>query len=220
MDWDTWKEFYFKICKEFNFSYEKDKQARDILEKYVVIPITIIEKLIHNKKIVVCGAGPSLETKLHKLKHDEMIIASDGATIPLLENDIVPDIIVTDLDGKIDDIINAEKMGSKVIVHAHGDNIAEIEKYCNEFIFMAGTTQVEPKELVINVGGFTDGDRAVYLAEHFKAEQISMIGMDFGIKIGKYSFTKNRDVKIKKLRWASFLIDHLKEKSSIPIIKR
>ena len=48
-------------------------------------------------------------------------------------------------------------------------------------------------------------------------ENIRLIGMDFDSDIGEYSYTKNVEVKKKKLKRASYLINYLKEKSDIPI---
>ena len=44
-----------------------------------------------------------------------------------------------------------------------------------------------------NYGGFTDGDRAVFIADHFKAKKIFLIGFDFNDDVGRYSFTKNKE---------------------------
>ena len=65
-----------------------------------------------------------------------------------------------------------------------------------------GTTQTEPFNKIQNFGGFTDGDRGVFLASHFKAKRIILFGMDFGRRIGKFSNTKksDRDTKLKKLK--------------------
>jgi hypothetical protein len=57
---------------------------------------------------------------------------------------------------------------------------------------------------LVNFGGFTDGDRAVFLADHFKAKNIYLVGFDFE---GKDSAFKKLDkVKLKKLDWAHVLI--------------
>ena len=68
---------------------------------------------------------------------------------------------------------------------------------------------------VNNFGGFTDGDRCVFLANHFKANKIILLGMDFGTKIGRYSKIKvvNRTIKIAKLRRGKKLLEWLAEKS-------
>ena len=62
-----------------------------------------------------------------------------------------------------------------------------------------------------NFGGFTDGDRAVFLAVHFNAKKIFLIGFDFNNTIGEYSFVEKKDKKnkIKKLKWCKHLLDFL-----------
>ena len=79
-----------------------------------------------------------------------------------------------------------------------------------------GTTQTKPIKKIENFGGFTDGDRAVFLAHHFNAEKIILFGMDFGKKIGKYSKTQIRDkkIKIKKLNHARKLLVWLASKNT------
>lgn len=80
-----------------------------------------------------------------------------------------------------------------------------------------GTTQINPNFFnnIQNFGGFTDGDRAVFIADYFNAKEINLIGFDFNSKIGKYSFpqNKNLDLKIKKLKWCKYLIEMLMKKN-------
>jgi uncharacterized Rossmann fold enzyme len=64
---------------------------------------------------------------------------------------------------------------------------------------LVGSTQVAPVENVHNFGGFTDGDRSVFLAEEFGAKKIVLVGMDFGNSIGRYSKEKKvKDLELKK----------------------
>ena len=78
-----------------------------------------------------------------------------------------------------------------------------------------GTTQTKPVGRIHSVGGFTDGDRCVFLANHFKAKKIILLGMDFGTRIGRYSKSKveNRTTKIAKLRRGKKLLEWLAKKS-------
>jgi uncharacterized Rossmann fold enzyme len=55
-----------------------------------------------------------------------------------------------------------------------------------------------PVEHVYNFGGFTDGDRCVFLAEEFGAKDIVLVGMLFDDRIGSYSKEIVNDVKVKK----------------------
>ena len=200
-----WKKRYFSILKELNYSQKKDKESALILDSILQKTDTIkkIEKLIQDKTVFVIGSGPSLSfaiPKLKKLKRS-IKIAADSSLKPLVDNGIIPDIIVTDLDGNEDTIKKISNTKSIFVIHAHGDNIEKlhmVKKMKNCF----GTTQTNPFNKIQNFGGFTDGDRGVFLASHFGAKKIILFGMDFGNQIGKFSNTKRSDrkIKLKKLK--------------------
>lgn len=223
MFYKDWEPIYRKIAEDFNFSIEKEKQAvnllNKLLEKKNLCSIKKLENLIAGNEVVVFGAGSSLESSLITHKKEligKLKIAADGATSALLENNVLPDLIITDLDGKATDQLKANSIGSITIIHAHGDNIDNVKKYVPKFKGnIIGTTQIDPKpyENIYNFGGFTDGDRAVFLANYFHAKKIYLIGFDFDGKIGRYSFSENKDkkLKLKKLKWCKYLIDLLKK---------
>jgi len=228
MFYKQWAPIYKRIVDDFSFSIKKDNLSADILEELLKInkPFLIkkLEELIYDKEIIVFGAGPSLENSIEINKKrftDKTKISADGATTALLEKNILPELIVTDLDGKVSDQINANSKGSILVIHAHGNNINKIKKYVPEFKEkVIGSTQTDPRKYknVYNFGGFTDGDRAIFLAEHFNAKKIHLIGFDFDGKIGKYSFSEKKDknLKLKKLRWCKYLIELLmKNKNNI-----
>ena len=152
-------------------------------------------------------------------RHKEITkIVADGATKAIIENGLKPDIVVTDLDGDIKSLKKAGRTKTIMVVHAHGDNSERINlvKYFKNCI---GTTQAKPIGIIKNFGGFTDGDRCVFLANHFKAKKIILLGMDFGTRIGKYSKNKvdNRAIKIAKLHRGKKLLEWfaLKSKSEL-----
>ena len=225
MFYKDWKPLYDKIANDFNFQVEKDIEAANILNKMLqkknLCSKKKLEDIIAGKDVVVFGAGPSLEQKLiqHKKELSNKIkIAADGTTSALLENDIFPEIIVTDLDGKITDQLEANSNGSVAVIHAHGDNIDKIKEYVPKFSGdIIGSTQNDPGPYkhLHNFGGFTDGDRAVFLADYFQAKKIYLIGFDFDGKIGRYSFSesKNKVQKLKKLKWCKYLIELLKKEN-------
>jgi len=230
MFYKDWKPFYEKIVNDLKLNFEKDKDAAFLLDTIIskkkIISIKRLEKLIKNKEIIVFGAGHTLEKSI--LKHKKSIekkvkISADGATSALLKHNIIPDIIVTDLDGKISDLLYANNKGAIVIIHAHGDNIEKIKNYVKNFegeIF--GTTQIDPTSFkkLYNFGGFTDGDRAVFLANHFKAKKIFLTGFNFDENIGEYSFPDKKDktMKLKKLKWCKFFIDILSKENNLNTI--
>jgi len=200
-----WKRRYRSILKELSYSEKKDKESAVILDSILKKNNNNqkITKLIQGKTVFVIGSGPSLSFAIPKLKKfkKSIKIAADSSLKPLLENGIVPDIIVTDLDGDEDAIKKLSKKKSIFVIHAHGDNIKKLQmvKEINNCI---GTTQTTPFNKIQNFGGFTDGDRGVFLANHFEAKKIILFGMDFGKQIGKFSNTKksDRDTKLKKLK--------------------
>ena len=73
---------------------------------------------------------------------------------------------------------------------------------------MLADRDLPPQKKVKNYGGFTDGDRAVLLSEHFSASKIVLIGFDFDHPRDKDG--TSYDVKLRKLAWAKRLIDEAK----------
>ncbi len=110
---------------------------------------------------------------------DYIKIAAGSACSLLIEKGIWPDIVVTDLDGDVRDQVEANEKGAIVVIHAHGDNMNALKEWVPRFrgqVF--GTTQVEPRGNIHNFGGFTDGDRAVFLAAHFGVDRVLLQGFD------------------------------------------
>ena len=213
-----WELKYREILKDFEYSRKKDNESCKSLNSLLRKNTTTasIRDLIENKSVFVIGAGPSLPSCISILKRHKKTtkIVADGATKAIIENGLKPDIVVTDLDG---DIISLKKTGRTntiMVVHAHGDNSEKIHLVKN-FKNCIGTTQTKPIGIVNNFGGFTDGDRCVFLANHFNAKKIILLGMDFGTRIGKYSKTRviSRTTKIKKLRRGKKLLEWLAKKS-------
>ena len=199
-----WGERYLSILKELNYSEKKDKESAVILDSILKKTDTIekVREIIQGKTVFVIGSGPSLSIAIPKLKKLEksIKIAADSSLKPLVDNGIIPDIIVTDLDGNEDAIKKISKTKSIFVIHAHGDNIEKLQMV-KKMKNCIGTTQTNPFNKVQNFGGFTDGDRGVFLASYFNAKKIILFGMDFGNQIGKFSNTKksDRETKLKKL---------------------
>ena len=211
-----WSKKYSEIRKEFRYSEKQDKESAIILNSILGknIPDKKIREKIAGKTVFVVGAGPSLSSAIPILKKFKKVmkIVADSAVKPLIENGINPNIVVTDLDGDEYSLIKVGKTDSIFVVHAHGDNISKLQ-LAENFKNCIGTTQTNPFKNIQNFGGFTDGDRAVFLASHFDAKKIILFGMDFGKRIGRYSQTKapEREIKLKKLRKAKLLLEWLSE---------
>ena len=209
-----WGKKYTEILREFQYSRRKDAQSARVLNSILrtKFPLKKLEKVVKNQTIFVIGAGSSLNQSIPFLKKYKKItkIVADGASKALIENKIKCDIVVTDLDGDQKFLKKAGKENAIMIVHAHGDNIDKLH-LASDFKYCIGTTEGKPFGNVHNFGGFTDGDRCVFLAKHFCAKKIILFGMDFGTKIGRYSKNKviNRDTKIRKLRRGKKLLEWL-----------
>jgi uncharacterized Rossmann fold enzyme len=209
MNWPDWKKSYYQIMDKLGFDTEADIQSVHLLETYLIklFPtkkedILLKLKIIQQKPVIIAGAGPSLKKDFStlfsypfssKISSKFQIIAVDGATTLFKQKNVIPSIVVTDLDGDLAAISWAIQKGALGLIHAHGDNQQQIsiffQKY-NDIISkndVWGTAQCEPGQFLFNFGGFTDGDRAIFLAFHFQSPLIGLIGFDFGTQIGEYS---------------------------------
>lgn len=221
MKFVDWFPYYQDIRRQFGYSTETDQQAADVLSKLIrrkALDIKILRRKIEGKQIIVIGAGKSLESSTVFLKKNKksVKIVADGAVQALIERKIKPDIVVTDLDGNLSFLYEAERIGAIMVVHAHGDNIDKLKKVIPKFKHVIGSTQMMPVKNVYNFGGFTDGDRCAFLAEEFGAGEIILVGMDFGREIGRYSkdFIKDPKLKMEKMRVARKLLEMLSKRSS------
>ena len=217
-----WKKRYHEILEEFGYEEKKDLESARFLNSLLKtrFPIKKIREKIEGKNVFVIGAGPSLRSSIPLLKKykSNTIIASDGAAKALIENKIIPDLLVTDLDGDEFSLKKIGKLETIMVVHAHGDNLEKLELIKN-FKNCVGTTETKSFGKINNFGGFTDGDRCVFLAKHFQAKKIILFGMDFGNKLGNYSAKKipDRGIKIKKLRRGKKLLEWLASKNSLDL---
>ncbi|MHC1570696.1 MAG: 6-hydroxymethylpterin diphosphokinase MptE-like protein [Methermicoccaceae archaeon] len=208
-DMGWWMPLYQSILDEFGFDRGADERCARIVARLVCdagngIPLQRLSELIEGRVAVICGKAKSLAPHIERARGLGMLdgcvlIAADGATSVLLSSGIVPHIIVSDLDGNMDDIIAASEQGSVVVVHAHGDNIPLVRRYVPVLRGVVATTQSVPFDGVYNFGGFTDGDRCVFLARAFGASRAILLGFDF------CDATKGA-TKRKKLVWARRLI--------------
>jgi uncharacterized Rossmann fold enzyme len=232
MNWKDWEPIYNGIVEKLHLNPSQDRRATALLTEMLqsVEPQPLIrglEKRIQNQIVVICGAGPSLESHIQELMEnreysDAIYIAADGAVSVLLDNDCQCGVIATDLDGNLEHIKDASERGAQVIVHGHGDNMDKINEVVPSLRNVLGSTQVEPTNRAFLWGGFTDGDRACYIAAEYAPKQIILAGMDFGRIVGKWSkpnqnahFPATERKRI-KLEIAQNLISSLFDRVDIP----
>ncbi|MEW6044685.1 MAG: 6-hydroxymethylpterin diphosphokinase MptE-like protein [Thermoproteota archaeon] len=206
-----WNSKYTKIVKEFGYDKKADLAAAALLNLLLKKQFSLsrLEKIIKGKPVFVIGAGPSLKSAIPVLKKYKTIkICAETALDVLIKNGIRPQIVVTDLDGDLKTLAKIGKTNTVFVVHAHGDNIDKL-RFAKNFKNCVGSTQTRKVGKIENFGGFTDGDRCVFLADYFGASKIFLFGMDFGTKIGMHSKTKRseRKIKLRKLLWGKTLLE-------------
>lgn len=204
MQFATWEPFYNQILQDFGFSSARDEEGAHLLAELLQDSGDCrpsAEERIRGRKAVIFGNAPSLDRELDALPPmDAARIAADGAAAVLLRRGIVPDVVVSDLDGPFPAILEACQKKAIIVVHAHGDNLDALARYVPQLKNVIGTCQCRPSGGLYNFGGFTDGDRSVFLAVELGASSIELVGFDFEDQ----SVTPR---KRKKLAWAKRLIE-------------
>ena len=238
MDFNEWEGWYKEILDTLGFSREGDENTAELLDKILDEKgcLTIeqfFDEMMEKKdtsKFIVVGAGPSIKKHIKYVKenydlNDYLIVSADGATTAMLEDDLVPDIVATDLDGKMEDLLAANSLGSYFVIHAHGNNEELIDNWTTKFDKILGTTQSVPIGHLYNFGGFTDGDRAMFFAIALGCEEMVLAGMDFGTTVTKYSRPNIEgatgpadEIKTKKLIFAERLLAWIKENTDVKVI--
>ena len=210
-DFTAWEPIYERILEDFGFDRTGDEEAARLLSHMLseknTASLSELKDTVSGKPVLVCGNAPGLRNELLKIDLSAfVIIAADGAAAVLMDMGRVPEVICTDLDGNsevdIEKEILACSRGSIVLIHAHGDNMDKLEKYVPRFRRFIATTQARPFDQVYNFGGFSDGDRCVFVAREFGAKSIKLAGFDFEEPLVN-------PIKKKKLNWAKKLIEML-----------
>lgn len=188
------------------FPYVVPGQMVDLMDSNTLDHVT---SLLKARDVLVVGAGLRNDISVADYISDRVLMTADGATTPVLAQGVIPDVVVTDLDSKMKDIMTAGHMGAVVVVHAHGDNIDALREWVPRMSFrVVGTCQVVPPPGIFNFGGFTDGDRAVVMADHLGARSIALLGFDFNSP-GPYSYHRDPEIKMRKLRIARRIIGNV-----------
>jgi 2-amino-4-hydroxy-6-hydroxymethyldihydropteridine diphosphokinase len=211
VEYCDWEPYYHRILKAFQYDRSEDETSAllldTLLSRHRLRP-EHIHDMIYGMSVYILGAHERIEEDLNDMIDRNIagiFIAADGASSAMREAGLRPDLILTDLDGKEEDLLYWNRKGVPLIVHAHGDNSERIRHIAPRITHSLATTQARPFGNVFNFGGFTDGDRCVFLADHFAAKEIILCGFDYSA-VGKYSFSTDPETKLRKLKWAKQLI--------------
>jgi hypothetical protein len=216
MKFSDWEGYYDAIVKSMNYSRDRDEQVAWMLSGMMesrasqLAQISDLKDAFRGKHAYVFADGPSLASDIRDFPFTRPTVAADGATSKMMDEGIRPDVIVTDLDAeRVEDQVEANRQGSIVVIHAHGDNQRALEEWVPRFTGrILATTQAAPIKNVHDFGGFTDGDRAVLLADHFGADPLILVGFNFDEGDAEYVKPLG-EVKLKKLAWGSAIIVNL-----------
>lgn len=199
MQFSEWEPYYQEIVEYFGFDRAADEEAARLLATLLDRDnLLSLASLTDGNEVTVCGNAPCLKDEITKITG--IVFAADAAAEVLDSHGIYVDAIFTDLDGATDRIIEQNREGTIIVVHAHGDNMPLLNYWVPRFRGkVVGTTQAAPLPHVYNFGGFSDGDRAVFAADELGASKITLAGFDLD--------DENVDpMKRGKLRWARKLL--------------
>jgi len=230
MDFHDWEPVYAAILADMGFDRGGDERARDLLAELVTdddpgaqrgpdggapasdapgrAPTLAPEDLdFEGETVAIAGAGPSLGEQLDRVAAAETVVAASDAAAVVREAGLAVDCMVTDLDERSDVARELTAEGTPVAVHAHGDNRPALRERVPRLAveWVLPTTQAAPAGPVVDTGGFTDGDRAAFLADHCGATELVFAGWDFD----------DPDVdplKARKLDWAERLLRWLERR--------
>ena len=199
MQFSEWEPYYQEIVEYFGFDRAADEEAARLLATLLDRDnLLSLASLTDGNEVTVCGNAPCLKDEITKITG--IVFAADAAAEVLDSHGIFVDAIFTDLDGATDRIIELNREGTIIVIHAHGDNMPLLNYWVPRFRGkVVGTTQAAPLPHVYNFGGFSDGDRAVFAADELGASKITLAGFDLD--------DENVDpMKRGKLRWARKLL--------------
>ncbi|QHS17864.1 6-hydroxymethylpterin diphosphokinase MptE-like protein [Halopenitus persicus] len=209
MNFETWEPAYEAILADFGFDRAADERARDVAATLATPFPTGRLSVLADATVAIAGAGPSLSDAdaLDRAADADAVVAASTAVDVLAEAGIAVDVMVTDLDKNPGTAMRLSEAGTPVAAHAHGDNVSAVREWFPRFEaeHVLATTQAAPCGPVVNVGGFTDGDRAAFLADHAGAAALRFVGWDFADPT--VSGTKAR-----KLEWAARLLHWLERR--------
>jgi uncharacterized Rossmann fold enzyme len=200
MEFGTWEPVYEAMLEAFGFGREGDERARDRLEGLLAGRSRDPATLPVEGTVAVVGPVDPLSEAASIREADTVLGVSTGAAV-LVAGDIDIDLVVTDLDGDPEAVRALADRDTPVVVHAHGDNRERLETVVPDLPTgqVVPTTQARPTERVYNFGGFTDGDRAAFLADALGADRLLFPG--WALDSPAVSPQKAR-----KLRWAQRLL--------------
>ena len=207
MNFETFEPAYEAILADFGFGREADERARDVAAaRSTPFPLDRFDDW-RGETVAIAGAAPCLTDEVDAAREADVVVAASTAADTLLACGVTVDCMVTDLDKNPETAARLTREGVPVAAHAHGDNVPAVREWLPRFesAWTLSTTQAAPVGPVRNLGGFTDGDRAAFLADHVGGGRLVFPGWEFDDpSVGP--------MKAKKLGWAERLLRWLERR--------
>lgn len=206
MDFTDWEPVYTAILDDFGFDRAGDERARDLLAD-LTTEFDLSRLVLTGETAAVVGGGPLPSEEIARVRRADRVVAVAHAAEICRREGISIDLVVTDLDTDPEQAVALTQQGTPVAVAAHGDNIPALEVFVPRMTQqnVLATTQAKPIGHLLNVGGFTDGDRAAFIADHCGAKSVTFPGWDF-------DDPDVTPIKRQKLAWAERLLRWLEQR--------
>ena len=210
MNFETFEPVYDAILADFGFGRAADEHARNVAaELSTPFPLSRFADW-DGETVAIAGAAPCLheeEGAIDLAREADVVVAASTAADVLLAAGVDVDCMVTDLDKNPETAADLTHRGVPVAAHAHGDNVPAVREWLPRFDadHTLTTTQASPVGPVRNTGGFTDGDRAAFLADHVGSGRLTFPGWDF-------DDPEVDPMKARKLEWAARLLRWLERR--------
>ena len=207
MNFQEWEPTYEAILADFGYPRAADEAARDELD--ALSSGFDLDRLrpLDGATVAVAGGASTLADEVAVAAEADHVIAASTAADVLRDAGVGVALMTTDLDKNVETAVALTHEGTPVAVHAHGDNREAIQNAVPQMRteHVLPTTQAAPRGSIQNFGGFTDGDRGAFLADHFGTARLVFPGWDFDDP------TVDEE-KRKKLRWAERLLGWLERR--------
>src|SRR5439155_1647474 len=181
--------------KDFGFSREADEEVARELDASLGGTRASDEELLslfEREAGTVAINGPNMAREIDGAPG--VLVTADEATTVAMARGRIPAAVVTDLDGTVSDQVKANDAGAIILVHGHGDNGPAVRKWAPLFAGKTvATTQSRPTGGLRNFGGFTDGDRAVFLANDLRQGLDERIERLFRLRLRRFDHERFLD---------------------------
>jgi len=224
MQWADWEPMDREIRATFGYGADADREAARRLHALAPRPSRwrdLRAALRNRRDIVVLGCGPDLGHVQASHLAGRTVVACDGASRRLMEIGAPPSVVVTDLDGDPEGLRWAAAAGAYLVVHAHGDNVSQLEALVPALgPLVLGTYATAPDEHLAplrSLGGFTDGDRAVVLLEDVEARHATLVAFQFDAEPSRYSHRWDPETKPRKLGFARRVVEDVARRGRLSL---